>query len=121
MLCYALFIEPKTEEDNISLPYHVSRLTTYIRALYISTDIIGASIGAITYVAVTITKELFGTKGFSMNYNLLTTNIPLGSFAFGYGAASFYRKEGRGACMGMECYRTSFIIWGSLCAIGKLL
>jgi hypothetical protein len=87
----------------------------------ISTSIIGASIGAITSVAVAITKELFGTKGFSMNYNLLIANIPLGSFAFGYEAASLYRKEGMGACMGMECYRTNFIIWGSLCAVGKLL
>jgi hypothetical protein len=75
-------------------------------ALYISTGIIGACTGAITSVAVTITKELFGTKGFATNYNLLIANIPLGSFAFGYGAASLYRKEGKGACMGMECYRT---------------
>jgi len=90
-------------------------------ALYISTGIIGACTGAITSVAVTITKELFGTKGFATNYNLLIANIPLGSFAFGYGAASLYRKEGKGACMGMECYRTSFIIWGLLCTIGTFL
>ncbi len=91
-------------------------------ALYISTaNIIGACTGAITSVAVTITKELFGTKGFATNYNLLIANIPLGSFAFGYVAARLYSKEGKGACMGIECYRTSFIIWGSLCAVGSFL
>jgi hypothetical protein len=90
-------------------------------ALYISTGIIGACTGAITSVAVTITKELFGTKGFATNYNLLIANIPLGSLAFGYVAARLYSKKGKGACMGMECYKTSFIIWGSFCAVGTFL
>ncbi|GLT71733.1 hypothetical protein SLA2020_437310 [Shorea laevis] len=91
--------------------------------LYISTAIIGACTGAITSVAVTITKELFGTKGFSTNYNVLIVNIPLGSLTYGYVAAILYGKKGNGdgACMGMECYRTTFIIWGSLCALGTLL
>ncbi|XP_059436239.1 protein NUCLEAR FUSION DEFECTIVE 4-like [Corylus avellana] len=92
-------------------------------ALYVSTAIIGACTGAITCVAVTITKELFGKNGFSMNYNLVIANIPVGSFAYNYMAALLYRKEGKGdgACMGMECYRTTFIIWGSLSAVGTFL
>jgi hypothetical protein len=91
--------------------------------LYVSTAIIGACTGAITSVAVTITKELFGTKGFATNYNLVIANIPAGSFAFGYVAALLYRKEGKGdgACMGMECYRTTFILWGSLSVVGTFL
>jgi hypothetical protein len=92
-------------------------------ALYVSTAIIGACTGAITSVAVTITKELFGTNGFSMNYNLVIVNIPAGSFAYGYMAAILYRKEGKGdgTCMGMKCYSTTFILWGSLSVVGTFL
>ncbi|KAE8008357.1 hypothetical protein FH972_004878 [Carpinus fangiana] len=84
-------------------------------ALYVNTAIIGAYTRAITSVAVTITKELFGTNGISANYNLVIVNIPAGSFAYGYVASLLYRKEGKGdgTCMGMECYNTTFILWGS--------
>jgi hypothetical protein len=69
-------------------------------ALYISTaNIIGACTGAITSVAVTITKELFGTKGFATNYNLLIANIPLGSLAFGYARGCSSLQQERKGCM----------------------
>ena len=92
-------------------------------ALYISTAIIGVCTGAITSISVSTTSELFGTKNFSVNHNVVVANIPVGSFLFGYSAALVYHKEGHGhgKCMGMECYRNTFIIWGSLCFFGTLL
>ncbi|XP_027331529.1 protein NUCLEAR FUSION DEFECTIVE 4-like [Abrus precatorius] len=92
-------------------------------ALYISTAIIGVCTGAITSIAVSTTTELFGTKNFSVNHNVVVANIPVGSFLFGYSAALVYHKEGHehGKCMGMECYRNTFIIWGSLCFFGTFL
>ncbi|XP_020215331.1 protein NUCLEAR FUSION DEFECTIVE 4 [Cajanus cajan] len=92
-------------------------------ALYISTAVIGVCTGAITSLAVSTTTELFGTKHFSVNHNVVVANIPIGSFVFGYTAALFYRKEGNenGKCMGMECYRNTFIMWGSFCLLGTLL
>ncbi|XP_054819869.1 protein NUCLEAR FUSION DEFECTIVE 4 [Prosopis cineraria] len=92
-------------------------------ALYTSTAIIGVCTGAITSISVSTTTELFGTKNFSVNHNVVVTNIAIGSFVFGYLAALLYRKEqdGDGKCMGMECYRRTFIIWGSLCFFGTFL
>ncbi|KAK7305500.1 hypothetical protein VNO77_43406 [Canavalia gladiata] len=94
-------------------------------ALYISTAIIGVCTGGITSIAVSTTTELFGTKHFSVNHNVVVANIPIGSFVFGYSAALIYHKEGygqdHGKCMGMECYRNTFVIWGSFCILGTFL
>ncbi|XP_010256963.1 PREDICTED: protein NUCLEAR FUSION DEFECTIVE 4 [Nelumbo nucifera] len=92
-------------------------------SLYISTAVIGVCASAITSIAVSTTSELFGTKNFSVNHNILVANIPIGSFLFGYLAALLYQREGdgQGRCMGTECYRKSFIIWGSVCTVGTIL
>ncbi|KAJ1384511.1 Nodulin-like [Sesbania bispinosa] len=93
-------------------------------ALYTSTAIIGVCTGVITSIAVSTTAELFGTKHFSVNHNVVVANIPMGSFLFGYSAALVYRKEGgheHGKCMGMECYSNTFVIWGSFCLLGTFL
>lgn len=94
-------------------------------ALYLSTAVIGVCTGAITSIAVSTTTELFGTKHFSVNHNVVVANIPIGSFIFGYSAALIYRNEGHesehGKCMGMECYRNTFIMWGCFCFLGTLL
>ncbi|MBA0719946.1 hypothetical protein Golax_007591 [Gossypium laxum] len=91
--------------------------------LYISTATIGVCTGAISSISVSLTTELFGTKNFGVNHNVLVINIPIGSFLFGYLAAIVYRKEvnAKGKCFGMECYRNTFILWGTLCFIGTFL
>ncbi|KAE8700800.1 Major facilitator superfamily protein [Hibiscus syriacus] len=91
--------------------------------LYISTAIIGVCTGAITSISVSITTELFGTKYFGINHNVVVTNIPIGSFLFGYLAAIVYHTEGNegGKCFGMECYRKTFVLWGTVCLIGTFL
>ncbi|KAK6927173.1 Nodulin-like [Dillenia turbinata] len=89
-------------------------------SLYLGTAIIGVCTGAITSIAVSMTTELFGTKNFGKNHNVVVANIPLGSFVYGYTAALRYRREGNGEarCLGIECYKKTFIMWGSLCALG---
>ncbi|KAL1805383.1 hypothetical protein ACET3Z_028451 [Daucus carota] len=93
--------------------------------LHISTAIIGLSTGAISSIAVSATRELFGAKRFGVNHNIVIINIPIGSIVFGSLAAMLYRRNGGfdddGKCMGMKCYNTSFIVWGSLCCLGTLL
>ncbi|KAM7501738.1 hypothetical protein LguiB_000642 [Lonicera macranthoides] len=102
-------------------------LNNTILSLFISTAVIGICTGAITSIAVSITTDLFGPKNFGVNHNILVINIPLGSFLFGDLAALLYKREAdskgdyNGSCMGMSCYQTSFIIWGSLCSFGTLL
>lgn len=92
-------------------------------ALYISTSIIGVCTGAISTLCVSLTTELFGTKNFGVNHNIVVANIPIGSFLFGGFAAFLYQKEARGdeRCFGLSCYQKTFIIWGSLCSFGTLL
>ncbi|QHO48450.1 hypothetical protein HN51_000515 [Arachis hypogaea] len=98
-------------------------------SLYISTALIGVCTGAITSIAVSTTTELFGTKNFSVNHNVVVANIPMGSFIFGYSAAILYRKEGynsnninhHGKCMGMDCYANTFKIWSCFCLFGTFL
>ncbi|CAI9288171.1 unnamed protein product [Lactuca saligna] len=94
--------------------------------LHISTAIIGICTGAISSASVSTTAELFGAKNFGVNHNIVVVNIPIGSFLFGDMAAFLYRKQGlangyNGKCMGVKCYQTSFVIWGSLCFLGTFL
>ena len=49
-------------------------------ALYVGTAIIGVCTRAMTTISVSTTTELFGTKNFSVNHNVLVANIPVGSF-----------------------------------------
>ncbi|XP_016474858.1 protein NUCLEAR FUSION DEFECTIVE 4 [Nicotiana tabacum] len=93
-------------------------------ALYISTAIIGICTGAITSISVAQTTELFGTKNFGVNHNIIVANIPIGSFLFGDLAAMLYRRQGNssdGICLGMKCFQTTFVIWGCLCFLGTCL
>ncbi|CAN4101097.1 unnamed protein product [Withania somnifera] len=96
-------------------------------ALYISTTIIGICTGAITSISVSQTTELFGTKNFGVNHNIVVANIPIGSFLFGDFAAILYRRQGNysstsdGSCLGRKCFQTTFAIWGCLCFLGTCL
>ncbi|KAJ1286007.1 hypothetical protein BS78_03G320800 [Paspalum vaginatum] len=91
--------------------------------LYLSTAVIGTCTGAITSVAVSATSELFGTKNFGVNHNVVVTNIPVGSLCFGYFAAYLYQRGARGShrCFGAGCYQETFVVWGATCAVGTLL
>uniref|UniRef100_A0ACD5W4I8 Uncharacterized protein n=1 Tax=Avena sativa TaxID=4498 RepID=A0ACD5W4I8_AVESA len=93
--------------------------------LYASTAIIGTCTGAITSVAVSATSELFGSKNFGVNHNILVSNIPVGSLCFGYFSAFLYQREaasrGSATCAGASCYRETFAVWGATCVVGTLL
>jgi hypothetical protein len=92
-------------------------------SLYASTAVVGTCTGAITSVAASATNELFGTKNFGVNHNVVVANIPLGSLCFGYLAAFLYQRGAHGGnrCLGAACYRDSFILWGATCALGTAL
>ncbi|XP_022682877.1 protein NUCLEAR FUSION DEFECTIVE 4 isoform X2 [Setaria italica] len=93
--------------------------------LYLSTAVIGTCTGAITSVAVSATSELFGTKNFGVNHNVVVSNIPVGSLCFGYFAAYLYQRGaaqgGHQSCIGAGCYQETFVVWGAMCAVGTLL
>ncbi|EOA26966.1 hypothetical protein CARUB_v10023062mg [Capsella rubella] len=95
-------------------------------SLFVSTAVIGVFSGALTSLSVTTTAELFGTKHFGVNHNIVVSNIPIGSFAFGTLAAKVYRDGASlygddGKCFGMHCFQTTLVFWGMLCSIAALL
>ncbi|KAL0844058.1 hypothetical protein Bca101_017304 [Brassica carinata] len=96
-------------------------------ALYISTAMIGVFCGALTSLSVTMTAELFGTKHFGVNHNIVVVSIPIGSFVFGLFAAKVYRDGAAfdaqfdGKCFGMYCFQTTLIFWGMLCSFAAVL
>ena len=96
--------------------------------LYLCTAIIGTSAGAITTVAVPTSSELFGMEHFSVNHNILISNISLGSLLFGNMAGLVYdhsQKSNPGAghdlCVGLDCYAKTFLAWGCVCTFGLVL
>lgn len=93
--------------------------------LYVSTATISICTGAVTSVAVATTSDLVGAKNFSINHNIVVTNIPIGSFVLGYFAGFLYQRASDvghgGACMGSRCYSITFLIWGSICSLGMVL
>uniref|UniRef100_A0A7N0VJ40 Nodulin-like domain-containing protein n=1 Tax=Kalanchoe fedtschenkoi TaxID=63787 RepID=A0A7N0VJ40_KALFE len=101
----------------ISASFLLLAISSSAASLYLSTAIIGLCTGAIVSISVSTTTELFGTKHFSVNHNVLVVNIPIGSFIFGYLAAGVYRQEAKGRggiCMGMNCFCKTFLVWGAL-------
>ncbi|KAL4010680.1 hypothetical protein IC575_027691 [Cucumis melo] len=95
-------------------------------SLCMSTAIIAICTGAITSISVSTTTDLFGATNFSINHNVVVANIPFGSFIFGYMAAFLYHKQAghgvtAGKCIGVECYRTTFLIWGCFSSFGTFL
>ncbi|KAG9132826.1 hypothetical protein Leryth_026024 [Lithospermum erythrorhizon] len=92
-------------------------------SLLIGTATIGLCTGAITSISVSTTTELFGTKNFGINHNILVANIPIGSFLYGNLAAKLYKRAGteNGNCVGAKCYETTFIMWGCFCCLGTLM
>ncbi|XP_026447316.1 protein NUCLEAR FUSION DEFECTIVE 4-like isoform X1 [Papaver somniferum] len=104
------------------------------RALEVGTALIGFSSGFIFAAAVSITSELFGPNSMGINHNILITNIPIGSLAYGLLAAIVYDSnvkssglstnmeivDGVSICMGRQCYLQTFLWWGVISLFGLL-
>ncbi|MCL7030393.1 hypothetical protein MKW94_019097 [Papaver nudicaule] len=103
------------------------------RALEAGTALIGLSSGFIFAAAVSITSELFGPNSMGVNHNILITNIPIGSLAYGLLAAKVYDGnvkssglanmgivDGVSICMGRQCYLQTFLWWGVISLFGLL-
>lgn len=100
--------------------------------LCVSTAIVGTSVGAITSLAIPISSEMFGMKRFGVNHNILITNIAFGSILFGEVAGVLYDDTtsgvdkqrtnlSRNVCMGKQCFRKTFLLWGCVCLFGLAL
>ncbi|KAI3979457.1 hypothetical protein MKX01_001649 [Papaver californicum] len=103
------------------------------RALEAGTALIGLSSGFIFASAVSVTSELFGSNSMGVNHNILITNIPIGSLAYGLLAAMVYDGnakssgltnteivDGVSICMGRQCYLQTFLWWGVISLFGLL-
>jgi MFS family permease len=103
--------------------------------LYVSTAIVGTSVGAISAIAIPISSEMFGMKSFGVNHNILVTNIAFGSLLFGEVAGIIYDDSSSSSgmdkhlrdsadwhlCMGRRCFEKTFLVWGCVCLFGIVL
>eukprot|EP00253_Pinus_taeda_P001892 PITA_01892 len=103
--------------------------------LYLSTAIVGTSVGAISAIAIPISSEMFGMKSFGVNHNILITNIAFGSLLFGEVAGVIYDDSSSSSgmdkhpedsgywhlCMGRQCFDKTFLLWGCVCLFGIVL
>ncbi|XP_019424102.1 PREDICTED: protein NUCLEAR FUSION DEFECTIVE 4-like isoform X1 [Lupinus angustifolius] len=97
-------------------------------AVYTGTALIGLSSGFIFAATVSVTSELFGPNSFSVNHNILITNIPIGSLLYGYLAAVVYDANAYSVpgnmmpnspvCMGRQCYFWTFVVWACVSILG---
>ncbi|KAK6918077.1 Nodulin-like [Dillenia turbinata] len=98
-------------------------------AFHVGTTLVALSSGFIFSVAVSIISEICGPKGLGINHNILITNIPLGSFFYGFLAAVIYDLNSKRSkeevkmgevmvCMGKQCYTHSFLLWGCFSLLG---
>ncbi|KAE9606968.1 putative major facilitator superfamily domain-containing protein [Lupinus albus] len=97
-------------------------------ALYIGTALIGLSSGFIFAASVSVTSELFGPNSFSVNHNILITNIPIGSLLYGFLSAVVYDANAHSVpgnmmsntlvCMGRNCYLWTFVLWACISVLG---
>uniref|UniRef100_A0A7N0RA67 Nodulin-like domain-containing protein n=1 Tax=Kalanchoe fedtschenkoi TaxID=63787 RepID=A0A7N0RA67_KALFE len=99
-----------------------------ILALQAGTALIGLSSGFIFAAAVSVTSELFGPFSVGLNHNILISNIPIGSLAYGLLAAIVYDSNAGSSitmftsdamvCLGRRCYFLTFILWGCFAVLG---
>uniref|UniRef100_A0A7N0UHN3 Nodulin-like domain-containing protein n=1 Tax=Kalanchoe fedtschenkoi TaxID=63787 RepID=A0A7N0UHN3_KALFE len=99
-----------------------------ILALQAGTALIGLSSGFIFAAAVSVTSELFGPNSVGVNHNILISNIPIGSLAYGLLAAIVYDSNAGSSimpftsdtlvCMGRNCYFLTFLLWGCFAVAG---
>lgn len=93
-------------------------------SLYIGSIIVSMCYG-VRASMVLVTAELFDLKYYSLNYNIVSLNLPLGTFLFSgllarylYDAQTTKNETGANICTGAHCYRLVFVIMAIACAIG---
>lgn len=94
-------------------------------SLYIGAIIVGFCYGVRIAVTVPTASELFGLKYYGLIYNILILNLPLGSFFFSgllagmlYDAQATPAAGGGNTCVGVHCYRLTFLIMAAVSAAG---
>jgi hypothetical protein len=98
------------------------------RSLYAASVVVGFCFGAQWPLVFAIISEVFGLKYYSTLYNLGGMASPVGSYILNvrvagrlYDAAAA-QQRGRGRiCLGVECYRRSFLIVTAATVVGALV
>lgn len=99
------------------------------RSLYAASVVVGFCFGAQWPLVFAIISELFGLRRFSTLHNLGGLASPVGSYILNvrvagrlYDAGAARQRGGSGrVCIGVECYRRSFLIITAATAAGALV
>ncbi|KAG2632218.1 hypothetical protein PVAP13_2NG075700 [Panicum virgatum] len=94
------------------------------RSLYAASVVVGFCFGAQWPLVFAVISELFGLKRYSTLHNFGGMASPVGAYLLNVRVAGrLYdaeaaRQRGGGACLGVECFRRSFLIIAAATALG---
>ncbi|KAI8023496.1 Protein NUCLEAR FUSION DEFECTIVE 4 [Camellia lanceoleosa] len=94
--------------------------------LYVATAVLGMCYGFQLLTMVPTVSELFGLKHFGIIFNFMSLGNPLGALLFsgvlaGFAYDSEAAKQHGSSCLGPNCFRLTFIVLASMCAMGTVL
>ncbi|XP_050232311.1 protein NUCLEAR FUSION DEFECTIVE 4 [Mercurialis annua] len=94
--------------------------------LYVAAALIGVAYGILYSVMVPTASELFGLKHFGIIYTTMLLGNPAGALLFsGLLAGHVYdaeaAKQGSSTCIGVDCFKLTFLALASLCGLGTIL
>jgi len=97
------------------------------RSLYAASVVVGFCFGAQWPLVFAVISELFGLKRYSTLHNFGGMASPVGAYLLNVRVAGrLYdaeaaRQRGGGACLGVECFRRSFLIIAAATALGAVV
>ncbi|KAL7258104.1 hypothetical protein ACSBR1_004262 [Camellia fascicularis] len=94
--------------------------------LYVTTAVLGICCGFQFSIMVPTASELFGLRHFGIIFNFMSLGNPLGALLFSGVLAGFVydseaAKQQGTSCLGPNCFRLTFIVLASVCAMGTVL
>ncbi|KAL1551348.1 protein NUCLEAR FUSION DEFECTIVE 4-like [Salvia divinorum] len=94
--------------------------------LYAATALLGVCYGVQFGIMIPTASELFGLKHFGIIFNFIGLGNPVGALLFsGWLAGQVYDTEAAkqlgSSCIGVTCFRLTFLVLAGLCGVGTLL
>lgn len=94
--------------------------------LYAATALLGVCYGVQFGIMIPTASELFGLKHFGIIFNFIGLGNPVGALLFsGWLAGQVYDTEAAkqlgSSCIGVNCFRLTFLVLAGLCGVGTLL
>ncbi|CAK7356970.1 unnamed protein product [Dovyalis caffra] len=97
-----------------------------IGILYAAIPLLGICYGILYAIMVPTVSELFGLKHFGLIYSFMGLGNPIGALLFsgmlaGYEYDEEAAKQGSSTCVGLNCFKVTFLFLAGICGLGSIL